>query len=212
MKATSALTACSCRLAMVYQNARYGHRHTIQFIPDRSIRADGSHCSWRPWRRSAATASPDTPHRRCSLAGPLGPVRWGPNRSYLADTVRLGYVENAGGFLSLGADLPPVARTAVFSVGTGLALVALIATAVRKRHGSLPVLGLVLFVAGGSSNWIDRIARGSVVDFLNISAWAPSEQGYSTSRTSRSWLAQGSSSLGSSEGAERHDQSSVLVL
>lgn len=45
---------------------------------------------------------------------------------------------------------------------------ALIAIAVRKRHDSLPVLGLVLFVAGGSSNWVDRIARGSVVDFLNV--------------------------------------------
>lgn len=40
-----------------------------------------------------------------------------PDRSYLADTVRLGYVENTGGFLSLGADLAPVVRTAVFSVG-----------------------------------------------------------------------------------------------
>jgi signal peptidase II len=91
-----------------------------------------------------------------------------PDRSYMADTVRLGYVENTGGFLSLGSDLPPVVRTAVFSVATGLALIALIAIAVRKIHDSLPALGLVLFVAGGSSNWIDRIARGSVVDFLNV--------------------------------------------
>ena len=29
-----------------------------------------------------------------------------PDRSYLADTVRLGYAENTGGFLSLGADWP----------------------------------------------------------------------------------------------------------
>jgi signal peptidase II len=91
-----------------------------------------------------------------------------PDRSYLADTVRLGYVENTGGFLSLGADLPPAARTAVFSVGTGAALAALIGLALRTRHGSLALLGLVLFVAGGFSNWIDRIARGSVVDFLNV--------------------------------------------
>jgi signal peptidase II len=32
----------------------------------------------------------------------------------------------------------------------------------------LPTLGLALFVAGGASNWIDRVARGSVVDFLNV--------------------------------------------
>lgn len=40
--------------------------------------------------------------------------------------------------------------------------------AVRKMHNSLLALGLVLVVSGGSSNWIDRIARCSVVDFLNI--------------------------------------------
>jgi signal peptidase II len=27
---------------------------------------------------------------------------------------------------------------------------------------------LALFVAGGASNWIDRVTRGSVVDFLNV--------------------------------------------
>jgi len=27
---------------------------------------------------------------------------------------------------------------------------------------------VTLFVAGGASNWIDRVARGSVVDFLNV--------------------------------------------
>lgn len=39
-----------------------------------------------------------------------------PVRSYAADTLRVGYAENTGGFLGLGADLPPAARTAVFSV------------------------------------------------------------------------------------------------
>src|SRR5689334_16506264 len=48
-----------------------------------------------------------------------------PGRSYLADTVRLGYAENTGGFLRLGADWPPRARTAVFTVATGVALLAL---------------------------------------------------------------------------------------
>ena len=92
----------------------------------------------------------------------------GPDRSYLADTVRLAYVENTGGFLSLGANLPPGVRTAVFSIGTGVGLVAILVLMVRQIRTSLPALGLVLFAAGGCSNWIDRIARGSVVDFLNV--------------------------------------------
>lgn len=32
-----------------------------------------------------------------------------PGHSYLANTVWVGYVENPGGFLSLGAGLPPAA-------------------------------------------------------------------------------------------------------
>jgi signal peptidase II len=30
------------------------------------------------------------------------------------------------------------------------------------------LIGVGLFVAGGMSNWIDRVARGSVVDFRNV--------------------------------------------
>lgn len=91
-----------------------------------------------------------------------------PSRSYLADTVRLGYAENAGGFLSLGAELPSAVRTGLFTVGTGLLLCVLVFIAIRRRWDRLSTLGLALFVAGGASNWIDRVTRGSVVDFLNV--------------------------------------------
>lgn len=91
-----------------------------------------------------------------------------PSRSYLADTVRVVYAENPGGFLSLGASLPPTARTAVFSVATGIALLMLVIVALRRRTNRLATLGVTLFVAGGASNWIDRLVRGSVVDFLNV--------------------------------------------
>ena len=46
-----------------------------------------------------------------------------PMQSFLAGTVQLQYAENAGGFLSVGANLPPVARTALFTIGTGLMLI-----------------------------------------------------------------------------------------
>ena len=91
-----------------------------------------------------------------------------PGRSFLADTVRLEYVENTGGFLSLGANLPSRARMWLFTIGTGIMLLALIAMAYRFVDGSWSMLGLTLFVAGGASNWMDRVFRGSVVDFLNV--------------------------------------------
>jgi signal peptidase II len=91
-----------------------------------------------------------------------------PDRSFLSDTIRVGYVENTGGFLSLGADLPPIARDAVFTVATAIALVALLGLTLRRKYAGSAELGLVLFIAGGASNWIDRVLRGSVVDFLNM--------------------------------------------
>ncbi len=91
-----------------------------------------------------------------------------PSRSYLADTVRLGYVENPGGFLSLGANLPPRVRSGIFTGATGLMLVTLTAVAIRHRWRGWRALGLALLVAGGASNWIDRVVWGSVVDFLNL--------------------------------------------
>jgi signal peptidase II len=91
-----------------------------------------------------------------------------PSQSYLADTVRLEYVENAGGFLSLGSDLPPALRTGLFTVGTGLTLLGTVAGAILFRWSGWPLLGLTLFVAGGASNWLDRVVRGSVIDFINV--------------------------------------------
>jgi signal peptidase II len=91
-----------------------------------------------------------------------------PDRFYAGDIIRVGYHENAGGFLSLGANLPKPARTAIFTVGTGVLLLALLVVGIRQGYAWPPAVGLVLFVAGGFSNWIDRVLRGNVVDFLNV--------------------------------------------
>jgi signal peptidase II len=91
-----------------------------------------------------------------------------PTQSFLADTVRIQYAENAGGFLSMGSDLPPLVRTGLFTYGTGLALLGLIVAAVVFRWTGWPLLGVSLYVAGGASNWIDRLAHGTVIDFINV--------------------------------------------
>ena len=91
-----------------------------------------------------------------------------PGQSYLADTVRLEYAENTGGFLGLGEDWPPAVRTGLFTIGTGLMLLLTIAVAVRWTWSGPALVGLSLFVAGGASNLADRLARGSVIDFLNV--------------------------------------------
>jgi signal peptidase II len=91
-----------------------------------------------------------------------------PSRSFLADTLRLEYVENSGAFLSLGADWPDEIRIAVFGVGNGLLLLALVTTAIRLRWPRLALLGVSVFVAGGVSNLLDRIVYGNVIDFMNV--------------------------------------------
>ena len=91
-----------------------------------------------------------------------------PDRSFLSDTIRVGYVENTGGFLSVGADLPPIARDAVFTGATGIVLITLLGLTLQRKYTGAAEFGLVLFIAGGASNWIDRVLRGSVVDFLNL--------------------------------------------
>ena len=91
-----------------------------------------------------------------------------PTQSFLADSLRLQYAENVGGFLGLGAQLPLPVRTALFTVGTGVVLVMLLVVLIRSRWSFWRSLGIALFVAGGISNWVDRVFRGSVVDFLNV--------------------------------------------
>jgi signal peptidase II len=91
-----------------------------------------------------------------------------PSRSFLADTLRLEYVENSGAFLSLGATWPDEIRIAVFGIGNGLLLLALVTTAIRLRWPRLALLGVSVFVAGGVSNLLDRIVYGNVIDFMNV--------------------------------------------
>jgi signal peptidase II len=89
-------------------------------------------------------------------------------QSFFADTIRLEYVENAGAFLSLGADWPPPVRTVLFGIGNGLLLLLVSALAIRRRWPPLALVGVALVVAGGSSNLLDRLTRGSVIDFMNV--------------------------------------------
>ena len=87
-----------------------------------------------------------------------------PGQSFLGDTFRLVYVENTGGFLSLGAALPDAVRVGVFTVATGVVLTALVVAAIRYRWTGARMLGLgVVRLRRAPSNWVDRVSQGSVV-------------------------------------------------
>ncbi len=102
--------------------------------------------------------------KRVAAAALLGK----PMHSYLGDTIRIQYTENPGAFLSLGATLPAWARTAIFSFGSAALLGFCVYSALRNEWPRLARVGLCLIFGGGVSNLIDRLARGTVIDFMNV--------------------------------------------
>lgn len=92
----------------------------------------------------------------------------GPPHSYLGDTVRLDYRENPGGFLSAGAGWQPQTRAAVFQVANGAFLLIALFMSLHYKWSRLAAVGLMLFIAGGVSNLIDRVTIGTVIDFMNV--------------------------------------------
>ncbi len=84
--------------------------------------------------------------------------------------VELQLADNPGSFLSSGALLPNPARFLVFTVGVGLGLTALAAYLTGCARISIArFLSLVLVLAGGTGNLLDRVLRdGLVTDFAVI--------------------------------------------
>jgi signal peptidase II len=94
----------------------------------------------------------------------------GPVQSYLGDTVRLQYVLNPGGFLSLGSSLPPSVRSWLF-VGFNSTVILGMVGLLIFRWNARPVqfISLAYVLAGGIGNMMDRMTQdGLVTDFLNV--------------------------------------------
>lgn len=93
----------------------------------------------------------------------------GPALSYFGDTVRLTYAENPGGFLSVGADLPPAVRSWLFGIAPAIVVVGLLVPLLRNHAlGRWEVVALGLIVSGAVGNLIDRLVLGAVRDFVTV--------------------------------------------
>jgi len=95
-----------------------------------------------------------------------------PPRIFAGGIVTLIYTQNTGAFLSLGANLPPIVRTIIFSVFVAAALaVGAFVLLTGRVHNALDGVALALVIGGGIGNVIDRIQfHGSVTDFIYLAA------------------------------------------
>lgn len=95
----------------------------------------------------------------------------GPSVSLFGGLVRLVYAQNPGAFLSLGAGMSDTARFWIFTaLVAGVLAWAAWKLATDRAMGWLRTVAWTLVVAGGLGNLIDRLARGSVIDFMIVGA------------------------------------------
>ena len=97
---------------------------------------------------------------------------YAPPRTYAGGIMTLIYTQNTGAFLSLGANLPAIVRTIIFSVFVAVALaVGTFVLLTGRVQNALDGVALALVIGGGIGNVIDRIQfHGSVTDFIYLAA------------------------------------------
>ena len=92
-----------------------------------------------------------------------------PSRSFLADTVRLEVRRECGRFLESWCRLATPGTDRILQYWERAAVIRFGGhgdAASLAQTGTL--LGVALFVAGGTSNLLDRITYGKVIDFMNV--------------------------------------------
>jgi signal peptidase II len=92
-------------------------------------------------------------------------------RVYFGGLLTLVFTQNEGAFLSLGATLSPAARTLIFTIAVGVAVIIALAMLAMKRVSGVDAIAVAMIAAGGVGNLIDRLARhGRVTDFIYLQA------------------------------------------
>jgi signal peptidase II len=88
---------------------------------------------------------------------------------FLHNHITLSKVENTGAFLSLGDTLSGPLKMILLNILPLLAVAAgLIFILVKTNINKVTLLAIILIIGGGFGNIYDRIAHGSVTDFMHI--------------------------------------------
>lgn len=83
----------------------------------------------------------------------------------IENIMNITYVENTGGAWGIGQD--DIATFIIVNILVIGIIIRFIVTQ-KERIGKLTLLALILILAGGISNFLDRIFRGYVVDYIDI--------------------------------------------
>lgn len=95
----------------------------------------------------------------------------GGPRNVLSSVLRLQYVENRDVAFNLLRLVPEGPRRSLLTIIGALAIVALAAVVVRGRGSRAARGAFLLILAGAIGNYVDRLARGYVVDFIRLPYW-----------------------------------------
>jgi signal peptidase II len=89
----------------------------------------------------------------------------------LGSLLDLRYAENTDTAFNLLRWLPEALRTRALLIFGAAAVAALLVALWRTRGGPLARAALALIAAGALGNYLDRLARGYVVDFVHVPHW-----------------------------------------
>ncbi|WP_374951275.1 signal peptidase II [Mucilaginibacter sp.] len=89
--------------------------------------------------------------------------------SFIGNHFTLLKVENTGAFLSLGDKLANPYRFILLTLLPVLSLLGgLLYILIKRNFNPLTLFGIIFVIGGGMGNLYDRIAHGSVTDFMHI--------------------------------------------
>jgi signal peptidase II len=94
-----------------------------------------------------------------------------PAQQLIEPILKLRYVENRDVAFNLLRWVPEHVRAPLLLVTGTLAVLAVGALLLRGRGSGWTRVGLALVLAGALGNYVDRLARGYVVDFIHVTHW-----------------------------------------
>ena len=87
----------------------------------------------------------------------------------IQDSLILMKVENTGAAYSIGSNLNPIAKKIILQIIPAIVLLVLLVILLTSKDYTTPIIvGFSFIVGGGIGNVFDRIAHGSVTDFLYV--------------------------------------------